>query len=251
MTDHLPAIQGRFSRRDRLAVAVIVSSIALLACLVGFAAYAMYQLSKPAPAKGVDGFTIQVFGLLLPLIGTWVGTILAFYFSKENFESASRAQAEVLKGVSPRLESIPASSVMLPFSDIRNRIVLDGGRQEKDVTVDELRQALQAPGVSRLIVQDQGGVRYVIHDSVVYRDIALYAEPARTLADLLSEQAGSTTVSAVARAFRMQPASASLADCQRAMQGDCRDVFITPGGATSGTPLGWITDRDVSRHARA
>ena len=27
-----------------------------------------------------------VFGSLLPLLGTWVGTVLAFYFAKANFE---------------------------------------------------------------------------------------------------------------------------------------------------------------------
>ena len=28
---------------------------------------------------------------ILPLLGTWVGTVLAYYFAKENFESAARA----------------------------------------------------------------------------------------------------------------------------------------------------------------
>ena len=31
-----------------------------------------------------------VFGSLLPLLGTWVGTVLAFYFAKANFESPQR-----------------------------------------------------------------------------------------------------------------------------------------------------------------
>ena len=32
-----------------------------------------------------------VFNALLPLLGTWVGTVLAYYFSRKNFEAASQS----------------------------------------------------------------------------------------------------------------------------------------------------------------
>jgi hypothetical protein len=35
--------------------------------------------------------TRTVFNALLPLLGTWVGTVLAYYFSRKNFESASQS----------------------------------------------------------------------------------------------------------------------------------------------------------------
>ena len=35
---------------------------------------------------------------ILPLVGTWIGTVLAFYFAKDNFESASRATRESMLG---------------------------------------------------------------------------------------------------------------------------------------------------------
>ena len=34
-----------------------------------------------------------VFGVLLPVIGAWIGTVLAFYFGQVNFEVASRSAA--------------------------------------------------------------------------------------------------------------------------------------------------------------
>ena len=34
-----------------------------------------------------------VLGVLLPVIGAWVGTVLAFYFGQVNFEAASRSAA--------------------------------------------------------------------------------------------------------------------------------------------------------------
>ena len=33
----------------------------------------------------------MVFNALLPLLGTWVGTVLAYYFSRKNFEAASQS----------------------------------------------------------------------------------------------------------------------------------------------------------------
>jgi CBS domain-containing protein len=57
-----------------------------------------------------------VFGSLLPLLGTWVGTVLAFYFAKANFESAAKNTKDLL-GITERLRSTPVESVMLKMSD--------------------------------------------------------------------------------------------------------------------------------------
>ena len=57
-----------------------------------------------------------VFGSVLPLLGTWVGTVLAFYFAKANFESAAR-HAKDLLGITERLRAIPVESVMLKITD--------------------------------------------------------------------------------------------------------------------------------------
>jgi hypothetical protein len=36
----------------------------------------------------------DILATLLPVIGTWIGTVLAFFYSKENFESAARPQMD-------------------------------------------------------------------------------------------------------------------------------------------------------------
>lgn len=42
---------------------------------------------------------------LLPLFGTWVGTILAFYHKKENYEAASTHTLDLVRTVAQRLSS--------------------------------------------------------------------------------------------------------------------------------------------------
>src|SRR5262245_28929682 len=54
-----------------------------------------------------------IFTGLLPLLGTWVGTILAFYYSKENFESASRGTLDIVRSVSQRLSGTRVADKMI------------------------------------------------------------------------------------------------------------------------------------------
>jgi hypothetical protein len=44
--------------------------------------------------------TRLVFAAVVPLIGTWVGTLLAYNFSRENFEAASQATKDTYAAAS-------------------------------------------------------------------------------------------------------------------------------------------------------
>lgn len=60
----------------------------------------------------------DVLTIVLPLIGTWVGTVLAFYFSRENFVAAARQTADLVRQLTPeqRLQGIPVTEAMLDMS---------------------------------------------------------------------------------------------------------------------------------------
>jgi hypothetical protein len=51
-----------------------------------------------------------ILSTVLPLLGTWVGTVLAFYYTKENFESASRSTLDIVKLIDRRLVAYPVDS---------------------------------------------------------------------------------------------------------------------------------------------
>src|ERR1043166_6071715 len=42
----------------------------------------------------------KLFDALLPVFGTWVGTLLSFYFSKDNFEAATKSVTEMANKIS-------------------------------------------------------------------------------------------------------------------------------------------------------
>ena len=65
---------------------------------------------------GVTERAQNVFNAVLPLLGTWVGTVLAYFFSRENFESASRSVERLTQQLTlhEKLESMPVTSAMTP-----------------------------------------------------------------------------------------------------------------------------------------
>ena len=45
--------------------------------------------------------TLTIFNIVLPVFASWVGTILAFYFGRENFESANQQVRELVQKIMP------------------------------------------------------------------------------------------------------------------------------------------------------
>src|SRR5271169_5649077 len=88
--------------RDWLAITITV--VSLLGVLV---LAAIIVLQKPGTAV-----QIQILSTVLPVIGTWVGTVLAFYFSKQNLEAATRSVTAMANQLSPddKLRSKPVKS---------------------------------------------------------------------------------------------------------------------------------------------
>lgn len=85
-----PVAVVRPELRDKLAwIVFTISTIGILA-VAGF--YAV---------KGMPGSAREVFSTIVPLFGTWVGTILAFYFSRENFREANDAVNRAFAQLTP------------------------------------------------------------------------------------------------------------------------------------------------------
>src|SRR5205823_8752413 len=77
-----------------------------------------------------------VLGVLLPVIGAWVGTVLAFYFGKENFEAASKSAASLVRQLSPRekLQAEPAGHAMMKINDVTT-FKIPADKTEADIKI--------------------------------------------------------------------------------------------------------------------
>jgi hypothetical protein len=208
-----------------------------------------------------------VFNALLPVFGTWVGTLLAFYFSKENLDSATRNVNELTRVVTglDRLKSVPALSKAIPLSAIY--IPKDPGNQQPLTNLQQIIDALKKEGRQRLLVFKAGNmIERVVHLSAIESFISNYVlhPPAAnakkpnelTLSDLLAVP---DLDKLTALSFALVPQTATLADAKAAMEqkskelgniGNCEDVFITQDGSPTLPVLGWITNDIIIENAK-
>jgi hypothetical protein len=208
-----------------------------------------------------------VFNALLPVFGTWVGTLLAFYFSKESLDSATKNVNELTRVVTgmDRLKSVPALEKAIPLSAIY--IPKDPQTQQPLTNLQQIIDAMKKEGRQRLLVFRTGNaIERVLHLSAIESFISNYAlhpptdNPKAvgqlTLSDLI---AVSELDQMTAQSFAAVPQSATLADAKTAMEqkskqlgnlGSCEDVFITQDGTATLPVLGWITNDIIIENAK-
>ncbi len=235
-------------RRFRLALWLIGGS-GLTILIVAFAAIIV--------AEEKEGMAEKVLTMVLPMLATWVGAVIAYYFSGENFERASHSVNKLLEQVTEqKLKSTFVVDVMIAAHGTMKSLILassdDGsGLQLKTELMDKFTNT-----ITRMPVLDENScLRFIIHQSMVYKFIAERSMQGSnvltlTLKDFLDDANFKETVVNSA-AFVI--AKGTLADAKSRMDAvsDCQDVFVTEDG-TRKTPIkGWLTNVDITKHMQA
>ena len=94
MADQSTTPSQTTAEKARSWLAFSITVVSILGVLV-LAAVIIWR----SPAPNQSGVATQVLSTVLPVIGTWIGTILAFYFGKENFETAAKSVGDLAKQV--------------------------------------------------------------------------------------------------------------------------------------------------------
>jgi hypothetical protein len=224
------------STRKGLAIAVVGISVCGLVLISGLAIGFAGSSNRADTSK-------LVFTAVLPLLGTWVGTVLAFYFAQGNLEAATQSTL-ALAGAAET--ATPVTTVMIPESDF---VTYDAGAGVNLNTIKlsdvytKMRQL--TPPARRLPIRDAtGAVLYVIHDST----LTAYAESvsersdsiSKTLGDLLAVSEFNQLVSAIGYV----PSTATVAEARVRMGAIpyCNDVFVTASGKRDEHATGWLTN---------
>lgn len=216
-----------------------------------FAAYLAGSGDASAPSRR------EIFNILVPLFGTWVGTILAFYFSKENFESANESVRKMAARLSPE-QAMRQTSVRqaMKLRGAISAVVLAADGGDDAVTLKTLREVLDK-GNSRVPVFRAGDIaKYVVHDSTLAKFIADKAmrdpgsvSDATTLAEMLAHPIGGEDIKSMVGRMAFVGLDASLADARDAMLAvkGAQDVFVTRSGGSGEAVEGWLTNSDFAR----
>jgi hypothetical protein len=203
---------------------------------------------------------------LLPLFGTWVGTVLAFYFSRENFEAANRGTLEMVRSVTQRLGATRVADAMMP----RTRMVvleIPAGQSMNDIRASQVIATFETVGangvrISRLPVLDATGASLaILHRGVwtemlataLLRPAMAYDVQTATIGPLLALNyqltPGQTFATFIQSTIAFVARDRMIADAKAAMERvpHCQDVLVTEHGQVNEPVVGWVSNIDIGR----
>lgn len=230
--------------REWLATIVVLISILAVAVLGTIA------------VRGDRAQAKDILTMILPMIGTWVGTVLAFYFGKEQLEAATRSVTAIARELTPeeKLRSIKVTEKMIP----RTAAFVASEDPETLKLLDALDSLDKAKKGSRLpVLTSDDKPRHVIHRSTMDRFIGKAAAAGKNIEDLkrltLDDLLNDPDFKAPLRnSFAIVAEDATLADAKRAMESlpSCQDVFITRNGRGDEPVSGWLTNVIIEANSR-
>lgn len=244
--------------RGRLARTVVRVSGGILVLLAVVVAYVAKTAYFDADNLGVaTGLVEKFLFALLPMIGTWVGTVLAFYFTNDSFQTASNQTRLTLSDArEARLRQIPVREAMVPVAKIEAIEADEPDWQTIFFDTDVIDLVNKKVGRIPILAKGRSRVHGVVHDSIVKayawqnRMAPEGGTKTKTLKEFLEDPAVRDFFT---HSLAFVGPDASLADVKRAMDAastrgyPCRDVFVTEDGTQTGKPLGLITNIDLEK----
>jgi hypothetical protein len=182
------------------------------------------------------------------MIGTWVGTVLAFYFGREQLLAATQSVTAIANQLTPdeKLKSFKVTDKMIP------RVQMHVAQEEPAALklIDAINK-LQASGRGKRlpVLGKSDQPVYVVHRSTIDGFIAERASAGTsldelkglTLADLIKDETFGALVRDTAA---IVSEGATLADAKLAIERipNCQDAFVTRSGSNKEAVTGWITN---------
>lgn len=234
----------RQTTRDKVALGVVAF------CGIGILVTVVSAVWAASNASSLDNryLVLVVVSALFPMFAACGGAALALYFGRENFNMREHFIQEVpSRPVDDQLRSLPIGKLGTPVIEA----VEVEPCQECTFKFADVKAKLR-DGVSRIPVWDaKRAVRYVIHESMIYRYLAEKpAAPAQpTLDDFLNFSVHGQSMRAIVSAVSWVSPDATSAVVRERMETipNCEDVFVTAGGQSTQPVLRWITNIEMAK----
>lgn len=223
---------------------------------VGFAIVAL-TMEEPK-VKAAFGILQYVMGVLLPLWGTWIGTVLAYYYSKENFESANKSVQQIVDKLTSekKLATVKAIDAMIAKENLIKQVVGPGEDLTKFKLKEDCIDFVETNKIKRVIIlDDKDCAKYVIHRDLVSFFITneiLTGGDVKdlTLNDMYTKGSGDIK-NTMDNSVKFIGKKANLLEAKNLIQQykTCQDVFITENGNPGEPILGWITNVTITENS--
>lgn len=229
----------RWQLARNITIGAIIGIAAVAALAIGF--------SDDRPQTST-----MVFTSVVPLLASWVGTVLAYYYSSESMDAATRSVKELMP-VEEKLKAIPVAKVMIKIADM-TKFKYDDTQRVQDV----LKKLKDSGRGERLpFLNDKNNPIYMLHKSSI--DSALVEANSQdvelTLADVTFEQLFAKVPNLKIMAlgsFGILGQDATLESTRAEMMriNDCQDVFITEKGTKDSPVVGWVTNGIIEENSK-
>ncbi|MDR1679646.1 MAG: hypothetical protein LBR81_07705 [Prevotellaceae bacterium] len=228
-------------------------TFSVLAATMGIAIYSF--------EKGSSEIVLQT---LIPLWSTWVGTVLAFYFGKNNFDAATKSYQAVIKQLTPheKMAKLMVKDYMIPVKEIE---YLDES-EYKNKIYDIMEYPRFKPYNRFAFFDNKGVAKYIIHRKLFDWFIAAKVKESKsteeikglTLQDFIKNYDAEINSDSDAKikkrlkdSFAVVSIDATLAEAKTKMDEkcECTDVFVTETGDANEKVLGLITNNIILKEA--
>lgn len=209
--------------------------------------------------KGVEGSN-TAFNMLVPMIGTWIGTVIAYYFSGKNFQLANDSVSKMMGHVlEDKLKAIPVKEAMIPRATM-TVVKLPASSDGSTIPLQTELLDRYNDTITRLpVLDDKDAAKYIIHQSEVFEFVTRKTaaqSPASpvdlaklTLKDFLDFDKNADFVS---KTMGFVAISQTLAEAKAKMEAipDCQDVFVTEDGDKTKPVRGWLPNVEIAKRAK-
>jgi hypothetical protein len=224
--------QSKYSLRKWLSTVIVFSSIG---GIIITAALAMYYGSKEDNSE-------RIFTMLLPVFTSWVGTVMAFYYGKENFSAANQETRELLKEVS-QPSNKPEISVKVAMRSITDMKVktLSDDTAAQTTTITDLKNKLSNEASRLPILNYEKHPLYMLHSSII--NSVPQNDLTQSLSDFIVTQKQAGKRFGVNYGFVVVSENSVLSDAKEKMlKQKCQDIFVTKEGSADEPLVGWISN---------
>lgn len=181
------------------------------------------------------------------MLATWIGTVIAFYFGRENFEAAN---AQVSKLVS----QMPGAGTRTNTIALIMR-TLDKTKHIKHSKAGQMTIAAinkkYGDKISRLLIlDDDSHVLYVVHKSRIDNFLSEGGQSTDTLDVFIADRKSKRSIEfGDGKGFVTVAKDATVDEAKRDMEAvaGCQDIVITEKGSAKEPVLGWVSNTRLNR----
>jgi hypothetical protein len=195
---------------------------------------------------------MQIFNVVLPVTASWVGTVLAFYFGRESFESASQQAQQLIRLTPEQRAAAPVTSIMRSL-DSTVHYPIPRGKGDADVKLSDLIAKYTAKASRLPVIDADKRPKYMVHRSRIDSYLASGGKPDHTLEQFIAAQKKAGVEFGTDKGFVVVSQQTTLAEAKRKMEAvhACQDIFITKGGTPDEALTGWISNVRMAKHLQA